>query len=398
MHNKDRQQNNSRDYTVSFVCIVLSAILMLVLGVLPKIPSGITKLLRPAFIALCLITVQNSRYYKLGATKYHIVNLAYYTIIFLSFPINSETMESYISIMLFIFFFIFAANRQWTKRELFIILTVVIVACDIQSIILLTNNPGMLKNSSSQHLDFLGAVVNRNSPAYAITAGAFCGMFLLLYDRYKKSLIKDMFYLVSCLLCSFTIFAIGCRGAFVGAAVGLFCIMWQKTRDAGDYRERFWERVFAMVLVLVVLFTAMNISEGTYSSRLFDFGEEASDSGRDELWDAAWVLINEKPVFGGGFDYWTSTGHVMGTHNTFLTFMVSTGWVGGILLGFFLLMALLEMFKTRNLIPLAFMATFFMHSWAEPGMDYYAYVPLILAFVITRYLQYKNKDLQTLFE
>ena len=87
----------------------------------------------------------------------------------------------------------------------------------------------------------------------------------------------------------------------------------------------------------------------------------------------------------------------MGTHNTFLTFMVSTGWIGGILLGLFLIAAVFEMLKTRNLIPVAFMAEVLLHSWAEPGMDYYAYIPLTLAFIITRYLQYQSNNLERIF-
>lgn len=143
--------------------------------------------------------------------------------------------------------------------------------------------------------------------------------------------------------------------------------------------------MIAVVLILVVLFSSMLVSQGTFASRLFDFGDDDSGSGRDVLWDEAWELIDEKPVFGGGFDYWADTGHSMGTHNAFLTFMVSTGWIGGILLGAFLLQMLIAALKTRNLIPLGFAAEIVTHTWTEPGMDYFAYIPLILTFILAEY-------------
>lgn len=395
MQNTEIQLNSRRNSQASFACGLLCVILFIVLGILPKIPSSITRLLRPAFIAISVITLSRCRYYNLGATKCHVVSLVYYTLIFFSHAITSKTIDAYVSIMLFILFFVFVANRNWSRREIVLILFTIVIACDVQSTILLYSNPGMLRNSSSQHLDFLGAVLNRNASAFAVTPGAICAMFLLLYDKHRRGYTKIAFFAISCLLCSFTIFAIGCRSAFASAAVGLFCVIWQKTKESNNYQERFGQRLLTVVLVLVVFFSAMYVSRGTYSSRLFDFG--GGGSGRESLWEEAWELIDEKPIFGGGFDYWESTGHRMGTHNAFLTTMVSSGWIGGILLGLFFLLTLIEIMQTHNLIPLGFIAELLLHSWTEPGMDYYAYIPLMLAFILTRYIQYKNKKLDSIF-
>ena len=41
---------HNRQHRVSLVCLVLCGIFMLVLGVLPKIPSAVTQVLRPIFL------------------------------------------------------------------------------------------------------------------------------------------------------------------------------------------------------------------------------------------------------------------------------------------------------------------------------------------------------------
>lgn len=397
MNNMDIQVNNAVKRKISFACIMLSGIFFVILGVLPKVPSDVTRLFRPAFIALCIVTYSVSRYYRLGSQKIQVINLLYYSMIFISFPISGISIEAYISNALFIMMLLFASNRQWSGREIKLIFLSVIVACSVQAIVMLMSNPNLLKNSGSSHVEFFGTIVNRNAAGYAIALGPLCSMLMLLYDIERRTPFKRLFYLTTCLLCSATVFAIGCRGAFLSDAIGLACIIWQKTREGRSSAERFRRRSFAVILMIAVLFTAMSVSHGTYSERLFQFGEDFDDSGRAELWDEAWELIDAKPLFGGGFDYWEATGHTMGTHNTFLTFMVSTGWVGGILLGLFLLAALIEMLRTRNLVPIAFMAEVFFHSWAEPGMDYYAYIPLVLAYIVTRYLQYQRNDLRKLF-
>lgn len=391
------ENNYMNSQRVSFVCVVLCITLGLILGVLSVLPTPVTQLFRPAFIALCLLTMRLSRYYPIGAAKTHIISLLYYTFILFNFTITKSTVSAYISIALFIIYFVLAANRVWTKKEIRLILITVALACTVSSVITLVCNPGIFKNSGSAHIDFLGVIMNRNTLAFCAAPGALCGMFLLLYDRYRKSFMKDIFYLACCLICSFALFSLACRSAFFAAAVGLTCIVWQKTRDARSRQERFSRKMFAIFLILLVLATSMFLAKGTFSSRLFEFGGDDSDSGRDVLWDEAWELIDEKPVFGGGFDYWTDSGQTMGTHNAFLTFMVSSGWTGGILLGIFLFQTLLAAIRTRNLIPLGFAAEVATHTWTEPGMDYFAYIPLILTFILIRYLKYQNKDFNTIF-
>lgn len=382
---------------VSAPAVVICIMLALVFGALPKLPSSVTRVLRPTFIAISLFAMKNSLYYRIGATKYHLINLLYYTFILFSFSITSTTISEYISILLYITFFLLAGNRVWTKKELRAILITVTLACTVQATITFFSNMGKLMYDGSSHIYFLGTVINRNTVAFAVVPGAVCSMILLLYDKKKNVPMKAILYLICCIVCIIIVFLVASRSAFFATLGGIICVMWQRARDSANKQERVERKALVVTMLIVGILSMMYVSQDTFSSRLFDFGEDANDSGRDVLWEEAWELIDEKPVFGGGFDYWEATGHDMGTHNAFLTFMVSTGWVGGILLALFFIMALIEMLKTRNFVPLAFMAEVLLHSWTEPGMDYFAYLPLTLAFMITRYLQHQNKNLSTIF-
>ena len=182
----------------------------------------------------------------------------------------------------------------------------------------------------------------------------------------------------------------------MSVAVGAVLIMWQTTIDKGDYRKRFTSRAAIIAIFMIAFASAYFLAQGTSSERLFDMDD---DSGRSTLWDKAWELIDEKPILGGGFDYWSeNSGEELGTHNTLLTIMVMSGYIGGILFLIFMVAALLDLLKARNLIPLAFLGELAMHSYTESGMDYYAYIPLIISFIIGRYLTYNTKKFKSDFK
>lgn len=381
----------NRQHRISFACLVLCGVMIAVLGVLVKLPSFLIQLLRPSFIFFGFFAIKKG-FYSLGAVKWQIISIVYYTFILLFNPITSSVLTTYFSIVIFGIFFVCAVSITWNKGEIVLLLVSVVFACDIQSTGVLFSNPHLLTAGGNQHIDFLGSVLNRNPVAFAITPGVLSSLLILLNS--KKGKLMRLFSMASFLLCSFLVFALGCRSAFLSAAGGSLLIMWQKTKEGNSAQERANRKVLLVILVLIVFFAAMNLASGNYSERLFDLN---SDSGRQAIWDEAWALIDTKPIFGGGFDYWAATGHEMGTHNTFLTFMVSTGWVGGVLLGMLFIAVGVEILKSKNLIPMAFFVETLAHSWSEPGLDYYAYIPLIIALIITRYIQHQRKDICGLF-
>lgn len=375
----------------SLPCWTLCGVFALILGFLPALSGSVTQVLRPMFILICLVFM--GRYYRLHSEKWQIVLLVYWFITLMLNPLTASAIRSYIALLLFGFFFVFAASRAWTAREIRLIINTVAFATLFFLIVLIYSNDGIINKGDGVHISFFSFVCNRNSAAFGCVPGVLCAELGLLYGKGKKT--KRLLYLITMIIGLYVIFGLACRSAFVSAAVGAALIIWQTTIDKGDYRKRFTSRAVIFVLVLIAFVSAYFLAQGTSSERLFDMDD---DSGRSTLWDKAWELIDEKPILGGGFDYWgENSGEELGTHNTLLTIMVMSGYVGGILFLLFMIAALCDLLKAGNLIPLAFFCELAMHSYTESGMDYYAYIPLILAFIIARYTEFQSKNISTLF-
>lgn len=372
---------------ISMPCLVLCLIILLVLGFLPVLPGGLTIFFRPAFILICLLSSRGG-IYRFGAEKWMLINLAYYVVIFFAFPITSSSFETVVSMELFGLFFILAASRPWSRHEIKLIIKTVAVACCICAVVVLYSNPSLLRSSGNQHINYLSAEINRNAMAFSVVPGVLCGAVFMLWGK------KRLFGAAALILCSYTAFAIGCRSAFYALAIGVFLMFWEKCREMTDKDKRFSAKLGIIAVTIVILIIIFYVSSGTYSHRLFD---PSDSSGRDKIWETAWELIHQKPVFGGGYDYWSDSGNTMGTHSTFLTIMLFSGYVGGALLAIFLIFVTFEVLKGHNLVPLAFATELFCHTYSEPGMDYYAYIPLILAYIFVRYFRYKSSDIRSLF-
>ena len=74
---------------------------------------------------------------------------------------------------------------------------------------------------------------------------------------------------------------------------------------------------------------------------------------------------------------------------------------GGVFLGslFILMMVsiIMECAKTDLFLLMAFLIQSILHSLTESGMDYFAYVPLMLAVILQRSLKYQKNNLYRVF-
>lgn len=388
---QSRLTNEYRRDSLSVQCWVLCGIILLILGLLPAIPGTVTQVFRPLFILACILIP--AKYYRLHSEKWQVALLAYWFLTLVLNPITANAFRSYVSLVLFGLFFVFTASRVWTRKEIKVIFNTVIVATFILSSVLIISNNGIVSRQDGMHISFLSFVFNRNTAAFGCVPGVLCAVIGFFYG--KKNKVYKLLCLVTIGLGSFSVFALACRSAFVSLVLGIVLIVWQTTREIDNYRKRFAVRFAFLLIVLLTTVVAYSIAQGTSSERLFDLKD---DSGRGDLWDRAWELIDEKPILGGGFDYWgASSGEELGTHNTFLTVMVMSGYTGGALFVIFLISTFLDLLKARNLIPIAFLAELAMHSYTESGLDYYAYIPLILAFILARFIEYQSRDLRTIF-
>lgn len=388
MQNSIQEQYEYQLYAaVSPLCRFLCIILFCVLGILPVIPSAVTQLFRPLFILLCLLWKDEKGAYPLLSNKWRAVSIAIYTVVLLVHPITSNARTTYISIETFILFYIFATSRMWSKKEIYYLLLTVIIACDIHGFVSFISNAGLLHVGSSQHIEFFNYIENRNPVAFALVPGVYSGLFLLFFYKNEK-LFKRIIYIGSIVLCAYCVLALGCRSAFYSAVAGGVLIMWEWTK-LNNSTDRFFKVLVLVILGFIVLQIVLSVVGDSYSARLFSFGKEGRDTGRSDIWEDAWQLIKQKPVFGGGFDYWVSN-HPMGTHNTFLLVLLYAGFIGATVFGLFTLSLLKEVWDVRSAVPLAFLSEVLFHCMSETTFDYYAHIPLILGVVILRFLQFQS--------
>ena len=379
---------------LSPVCLTLCGLLIVVLGILPVAPMNLIRILRPAFILACVLFP--SRYeYRLTFERWQLVSLIYYTIIFICHEITRNAIYVYVSLVLFILFFIFVVKRVWSKKEILLLLFTMVLACDFQAVAVLASNPRLLGENGSDLISYMGVLTNRNPIAFAIVPGALCSLLIITGSRKALRGPGRLFLVVSFLISGFTVFAIGCRSAFASLIVGTVMLFLNAINEERWVDQRFKKMLLISLLVLSAFFLTRYLAFGTYSERLFDTFE--LDSGRDRIWRTAIEMIREKPVFGGGYDYWISGDIDMGTHNTFLLTGLYTGYIGIGFLAIFLIRTLGECIRHRAWFSLAFLAETIFHSYSETSLDYYAYIPLIIAVVLLRYTSIHKGNLGSLF-
>ncbi len=316
---------------------MLCALYFVILAVLPLIPSQITRVLKPVFLIACVFS-SCRRYPMPAAAKVQSVFLIYLFLVLVFHPLTPSAIETYISIFLFGAFFIFASMRVWNAREIRMLLDAVVCSGVIMSAVCIFSNDGLLHASGAQHIHYLNTEMNRNPIAFGIALCALTAAAILMLhcpQRHRKHLSAAAFF-----LCSYSVFALGCRSAFLSYVGGMLVLLLDYICNSGNRRTRFARGVVILLLVVCAAAFALNISAGTYSERLFHMTD---DSGRDAIWESARTLIREHPVFGGGYDVWNDVGPDMGTHNTFLLFSIYSGYVGGATVILLLVVAVLEL-------------------------------------------------------
>jgi O-antigen ligase len=104
-----------------------------------------------------------------------------------------------------------------------------------------------------------------------------------------------------------------------------------------------------IIFAILVLYLS-NIVEIPALDRLLAFGYDDSSTGltRGEWWERAIILYNEKPIFGWGLSSsyyninFTTNGFIWGFHNSYLTVLVETGFIGSF---FYLLFFIVSFFR-----------------------------------------------------
>lgn len=381
-------------------CFGLLVILFLILGILPILPSQVTQVLRPAEIALCFVFPAPFFYQLSYSNKWLLLFMAYYVGVFFCHPITRTAFMAWASLELFAAFFLFIIARPWSKENIRMFIIVAAIASTFFAAIIFRYNPDFLHEKSYDGTKFFSTTINDNTTAFSIVPGTICSVLLFFFYSPKKNggiIWQKVFFMICSGVCLFLLFCIGARSAFFSAVAGVVLVYLEWANQKKTMGERILARVTLIALLIAVFVIGTTVTAGTHSARLFDMENMSDGTGRDLLAEQAWEMIHKKPLFGGGFDYWVSeNGDPLGTHNSFLTHMVQGGYIACFILVGFLITTVFELWKSRSLIPLAFIMEMLAHTFTESDLNYYAYVPLILSFLMVRYASFhrcKIKDL-----
>ena len=386
-------ENNNRigsNGSISLACAVTSLIIGVLFAFLPALPDSVTIFIRPAVIVACLFFTRTKAYYKFTPSIKCLILIQFYNFfVLVGNPMTSSSVQAFATAVLYAVFFVVLQMTVWTKREIKMFLWAIIVSCSICAVLTLLENPNMFKGSAGEDITFLGVHMNTNTAAFEIVPGFLVAVYFYLFGRSRKDqyyFMKSLFLIGCAGICSFLLLGLACRSAFFAAVIGGTILLWGATSKTVNAKSRNWQRVL-LVLVLILIFTAgPKLTEGSHAERLFDYDMLFDSNGRDEMNEVAEQLIRKKPFFGGGYDYWANeSGEYLGVHNTFLAWGVVGGYTEmALLIGFFIL-SLKDLLVSKSLLPIAFFIEPLFHSLTEPGMDYFMYLPLSIAFMLVKY-------------
>jgi len=191
---------------------------------------------------------------------------------------------------------------------------------------------------------------NATGSVYAMV----CTFLLVFFLKEGKKLYK-ITYLLALLACLAGLFLTKSRGSYVGFAVGAVFVFWMHYRTIGKF--------IRAILITLAASIPLAFVTGAYRRilQIFDFGE-GNIRVRFVLWEKAWNLFTQSPIFGIGFARYNdvnamsakrlagfpeiasffmghnfdfSFGHA---HNAYFQFLAETGIVGlGLLFLFWIL-------------------------------------------------------------
>lgn len=370
---------------ISIPSIVLYVALVLVIGLGPLLPEIVTQPIRPLVILICFLIPGRYSYRANNTIWVFGIYLFYMTIVFLCHDLTHDTFMAWVSAVLFGAFFIVVSQRMWSTKEVRTVIVVVFLATLLYTSIVHYYNRDLFHEAAQ--LEIRGSHVNTNAAAYNISSGALCGVSLYLFynNKHKHLAWFKLLVLFGTLFIYYTLLCLGQRSGFFASVLGALLILWERTGRGKNKSTRNTMRLLIILFVVVGLIAGPRVTEGTHAERLFDYEHIFDDNGRDELNDIAKDLIAQKPVFGGGFDYWeTDSGQTLGLHNGFLQILVIGGYCAGILISFFFVYLIVDIWRNRSAISLAFIILAAAHMFTDSGLDYYSYIPMILAYILTR--------------
>jgi hypothetical protein len=178
------------------------------------------------------------------------------------------------------------------------------------------------------------------------------GMIMSIYLLLKAIVVPKKIWYLSVLLIPLFMFGIintGSRGGLIALVFGLISIIFTKK---GVKTQLLYIVFIAVVFGFGAYFI---LHDASFLYRLQMAVDDGDTAGRDYIWQKAWGLTSDSPLFGlGYYGYMARLGPLTGgsmlkvTHNTYLAMILATGWIGTILFLLFNYYVLKSVWKYRT--------------------------------------------------
>lgn len=377
---------------ISLGCVIVSAVFFLVLSqaFILRLPDVATQMFRPLIIAIIYIEAKSRGVIKAGYRTSALLAALYCTFVIVlleQFSVK-EMMQGFAIVLYFLMFFAIS-GVPWNKREIRLIINAVFFATFVCAVVLfISNSPTDLKAARGGDLNILGIPVNRNKNAYAFGIGTVIGMLYLFRGRSTHKLMVAL----STAVIAYALLYSQCRGAFICTVAAIMVIA--LSMIAGEWKHNQGKAIVQAFLLIVVCVAGYYLLKNSELSRLVD-GD--STSGRDVGIKEAWQMFLNSDmfgkIFGNGYLYQEQHIDGVGAHLVYVGYLVAVGIIGT---GFVVIMFLSAGLKIRGGTAKAFWLFGFLRTFFE-GLDYYIYIPLLLAVMIYNYTYLYGRNTYELF-
>ena len=371
---KGRRVNRRELLSVESCFVAFSFFIVLSQFLLYAVSDTISKPFRPLIVLILAIMVVRRGRLKLAVCTTSLAMSVYQCMVWFFYYPKGGALTEYLTIILYFMMLFSVSSFPWNRRELRLIVHSAFLATFVCAVVFFISN-NMLDFSEHEYL-FWGMHVNRNKNAYAFALGLVLGWHHLSFGKGNKKLLIVFMILLEgyCLIYSQS------RGAFICVFLAFCVIVLNKL--VGMYRNGNPFLPICFLIFLMSCILGYLLIKGSPVSRLVD-GENLS--GRDEGIKHAVELFIKAPVlgkiFGNGLLYEINNTVGVGVHLVYLTYILEGGIIAT---GMIIVLFLQSMRRMRGEIQWSLFMLAFFKTFVE-GMDYYVFIPLILAICISNY-------------
>jgi len=175
---------------------------------------------------------------------------------------------------------------------------------------------------------------NPNNLGLMMSIGTFVAVFPEHKPKFWGWVVRIFFSLVFLMVTVNT----GSRSSVLCEVAVIVLFLYSQLKNMrGKSIDRLVKQILLIVgtlCIAILVFNAINSNNTSESGirRLVDKFNEDSFSGRTDLYDLAWIMYKENPVFGIGYNnFATASGYGYFTHSTYMELLACTGTIGFVL-------------------------------------------------------------------